>query len=176
MAHIHEETFRPAHVSLVTVSDTRTLETDKSGDLIANTLEVAGHLMVHRSIIKDDLEVIRQTVAGLLEKRHCEFIILTGGTGLSHRDVTPEAIRPLITKHIPGFGELFRMLSFEEIGTATIQSRADAGLCGHTVVFALPGSTKACRLAMEKIIIPQIDNRNRPCSFRGIIPDVVTRT
>ncbi len=176
MAHLYEEAFRPARVSLVTISDTRTLETDKSGDLVAATLEAAGHLLVDRSIIEDELEAIRQTVAGLLEKRHCEFIILTGGTGLSHRDVTPEAIRPLITKHIPGFGELFRMLSFEEIGTATIQSRADAGLCGHAVVFALPGSTKACRLALDKIIIPQIDNRHRPCSFRGIIPDVVPST
>ena len=174
MSHGNEVVFRPARASVVTISDTRTIENDTSGDLIVSYLEEAGHQVVHRALITDDGDTIRHTVTDLLAKYCCEFIILTGGTGLSERDVTPEAITPLYTKHIPGFGELFRMLSYEDVGTATIQSRADAGLCGHAVVMALPGSTKACRLAMEKIIIPQMDNRQRPCSFRSIIPDVVS--
>ena len=174
MGHQKDVVFRPARAAVITVSDTRTFETDTSGQLIYDALEEAGHIIADRHLIKDDLEIIRGVVSEILERRHCEFVILTGGTGLSDRDVTPEAVQSLYTKHIPGFGELFRMLSYEDIGSATIQSRADAGLCGHAVVLALPGSTGACRLAMEKIIIPQMDNRNRPCSFRSIIPDLVT--
>lgn len=173
MSHHHEQAFRPARVALVTVSDTRTLDTDKSGGYILEQLNKAGHQVTARHIIKDDLLRIRATVADLLDLHQAEYIILTGGTGLSDRDVTPEAISCFYTKHIPGFGELFRMLSYKDIGTATIQSRADAGLCGHAVVFALPGSTGACRLAMEEIILPQLDNRMKPCSFRSIIPDGV---
>ena len=173
MGHMKETEFRPARAAVVTISDTRTPENDTSGDLIVQNLESAGHHLVERSLIKDDPQTISATVKALLDKKNCEFIILTGGTGLSDRDNTPEAIRPMYTKHIPGFGELFRYLSYEDIGTATIQSRADAGLCGHAVVLALPGSTGAVRLAMEKIIIPQMDNRQRPCSFRSIIADVV---
>lgn len=172
MGHHKETVHRPATVAVMTVSDTRTRDNDTSGDLIETALLKANHKVVARSLIKDDLLVIRQTVADLLQQRQCNFIIITGGTGLTDRDVTPEAIQPLYSKHIPGFGELFRHLSYAEIGTATIQSRADAGLCGHAVVFALPGSTKACRLAMEAIILPQIDNLQGPCNFRGIIADV----
>lgn len=172
MSHAKDVEFRPARASVVTISDTRTLETDTSGALIQEHLEAAGHEVVDRLLITDDETTIRDTVRSLLRKKHCEFVILTGGTGLSHRDNTPEAVRPLYAKHIPGFGELFRQLSYEDIGTATIQSRADAGLCDHAVVMLLPGSTGACRLAMEKIIIPQMDNRQRPCSFRSIIADV----
>ena len=171
MGKIEEITFRPARVSLVTISDTRTPETDTSGDLIAQKLLEAGHLLVTRTLIKDNLKTIRATTERLLGQKSCEFIILTGGSGLTDRDVTPEAIQPLYTKHIPGFGELFRMLSYKDIGTATIQSRADAGLCGNAVVFVLPGSTGACRLALEKIILPQLDNTMRPCSFRSVIPE-----
>ena len=174
MGHQKDVIFRPARAAVITVSDTRTFETDTSGQLIYDALEEAGHIIADRRLVKDELEIIRGVVSEILERRHCEFIILTGGTGLSDRDVTPEAVQSLYTKHIPGFGELFRMLSYEDIGSATIQSRADAGLCGHAVVLALPGSTGACRLAMEKIIIPQMDNRNRPCSFRSIIADLVT--
>lgn len=123
-------------------------------------------------MIKDELELIRATVEARLAAHDCNFIILTGGTGLAHRDVTPEAIEPLFTKPIPGFGELFRHLSLADIGIATIQSRATAGLCGHAIVFALPGSTGACRLAMEQIILPQLDNRHKPCNFRTVISDV----
>jgi len=174
MEHHKERIFKPASVALITVSDTRSLATDKSGDLIEGRLREAGHKLVFRTIIKDDMHTIRATVVQRLEARDCTFIILTGGTGLAARDVTPEAITPLMTKHIPGFGEMFRYLSYEDIGMATIQSRADAGLCGHAVVFALPGSTGACTLAMDKIILPQIDNRQKPCNFRTIVTDVET--
>jgi len=166
-----ESAFRPAAVAVLTVSDTRPPETDTSGATIAGLLQERGHQVVARLLIKDDLTRIRATVADLLEGRRCAFILITGGTGLTDRDVTVEAIQPLYSKHIPGFGELFRMLSYADIGTATIQSRADAGLCGHAVVMALPGSTGACRLAMEKIILPQLDNTQRPCNFRTVVPD-----
>ncbi len=171
MAHQQQNEFRPARVAVITVSDTRTLETDTSGDLIVQLLREAGHRLSRRVIIKDELSLIRGALAGVLAEADCSFVILTGGTGLTPRDVTPEAIRPFITKPIPGFGELFRALSYQDIGTATIQSRAEAGLCGHAVVFALPGSTKACQLAMQKIILPQIDNTHGPCNFRGVVPD-----
>jgi molybdenum cofactor biosynthesis protein B len=162
--------FSPSQVAVVTISDTRTLETDTSGGFICQSLQDAGHDVVDRVIVKDDLEVIRRTVKNLLDSKGCQFIICTGGTGLTVRDVTPDALAPLYTKFIPGFGELFRMLSYDDIGTSTIQSRAEAGLCGHAVVFALPGSTGACRLAMEKIILQQIDPTHKPCNFRGILP------
>ena len=167
-----DKAFRPAAAAVITVSDTRTQETDSSGTLLVDMLADAGHRVVARQLITDDEALIRATVSDLLDSGRCGFIIVTGGTGLADRDVTPEAIRPLYTKHIPGFGELFRMLSYQEIGTATIQSRADAGLCGHAVVFLLPGSTNACRLAMEKIILPQMDNLHGPCNFRTVIPGI----
>lgn len=169
MAH-QTAPFTPSSVAVLTISDTRSLENDTSGDLICKSIEDAGHLLLERRIVKDELLVIRQTVQSLLTAKSCQFIICTGGTGLTPRDVTPEALAPLYTKAIPGFGELFRMLSYDDIGTSTIQSRAEAGLCGHAVVFALPGSTGACRLAMEKIILQQIDPTHKPCNFPGILP------
>ena len=170
MGHHRETEFRPAKAAVITVSDTRTLDNDTSGQLIQEKLSEAGHQVTDRLLLKDDMEVIRAEVKNLLDEKTCRYIIITGGTGLTERDVTPEAVTPLYTKHIPGFGELFRMLSYEEIGTAAVQSRADAGLCGHAVVMILPGSTKACRLGMERIIIPQMDNRGG-CTFRGVVPD-----
>ena len=172
MGHLNQDQFVGAKVAVLTVSDTRTEANDTSGAFIAQRLQQHGHTLVYRSIVKDEPILIRMKVRELLEAGNCTFIILTGGTGLTGRDSTPEAIRPLITKSIPGFGELFRMLSFKEIGAATIQSRAEAGLCGHAVVFALPGSTNACTLAMDRIILPQIDNTQKPCNFRGVIPDL----
>jgi molybdopterin adenylyltransferase len=172
MSHHQDQPFRPAKTAVVTISDTRTAETDKSGDLIVERLNTAGHQIVYRTIIPDTLALIRETVAQRLAARDCAFIILTGGTGLAPRDVTPEAIEPLFTKSIPGFGELFRHLSLADVGTATIQSRAVAGLCDHAVVFALPGSTGACRLAMDQIILPQLDNRHKPCNFRTVVADL----
>ena len=172
MGHGEIKGFLPAKVAVLTVSDTRTAENDTSGGLIVSSLESRGHRVVHRAIVKDEIALIRAELQSILATRGCTFIVVTGGTGLTDRDITPEAIRPLVTKTIPGFGELFRMLSYQEIGTATIQSRAEAALCGHAVVFALPGSTNACRLAMEKIVLPQIDNTQKPCNFRGVVPDL----
>ena len=171
MVHQQEGTFKPARVAVVTVSDTRNEATDKSGSLIVSLLEEKGHQLTSKTIIRDELLQIRATVSRLVAEKICSFIIVTGGTGLTERDVTPEALAPLYSKAIPGFGELFRYLSYSEIGTATIQSRAEAGLCGHVVIFALPGSTGACRLALRSIILPQIDNTQGPCNFRGVIPE-----
>jgi len=171
MGHHRESEPRAARVAVITVSDTRTQETDTSGALIVESLEQAGHEVVSRQILRDVVTEIREAVSRLVGRADCSYVIITGGTGLTERDVTPEAVRPLYTKHIPGYGELFRMLSFEEIGTAAIQSRADAGLCGNTVIMTLPGSTKACRLGMERIIIPQLDNTGG-CTFRSVVDPV----
>ena len=121
-------------------------------------------------IVKDDVQEIQWALRALIQGESADVILVTGGTGLTRRDVTPEAIEPLISKPIPGFGELFRMLSYAEIGAATIQSRAAAALCGNALVFALPGSTNAVRLALEKIIVPQLDSRTRPCNFAELLP------
>ena len=153
-------------VAVLTVSDTRTAETDISGDLIVKQLTKAGHQLADRRLCKDDYETIRTIIAGWVSDPKVEFVIVTGGTGVTQRDVTPDAVRSLYTKPIPGFGELFRWLSFSEIGTSTIQSRADAGVCGDTIVFLLPGSTGACRLGIEKIILPQ------PCNLAELLPRI----
>jgi molybdenum cofactor biosynthesis protein B len=155
---------------VVTVSDSRTLETDTSGALAETTLRGAGHRLLERTVIKDDARAIRAQLSRLIDELGVDVVIVTGGTGLTARDVTPEAIAPLVEKPIPGFGELFRVLSYAEIGAATIQSRAEAALCGRALVFALPGSTAAVRLALEKIIVPQLDARTRPCNFAELLP------
>ena len=159
----------PARVAVITVSDTRTFDTDKSGALIEQKLEAVGHRVVARRIVADDVKEIQKLVKALVAGNTTDVVILTGGTGFAARDVTPEAVTPLFTKFIPGFGELFRMLSYQDIGSATIQSRAVAGLAGRTLIFCLPGSTNACQLAMDKIILEQIDNRHKPCNFREIL-------
>jgi molybdenum cofactor biosynthesis protein B len=165
-----ESVFVPLGVAVLSVSDTRTLETDTSGALLATRLEEAGHRLTWRGIEKDDLLSIRERVQALSSDPAIEIVLVTGGTGVTRRDVTPEAIEPLVTKLIPGFGELFRFLSYAEIGPATIQSRAFAALCGRALVFALPGSTAAVRLALEKILLPQLDRRTRPCNFAELLP------
>jgi molybdenum cofactor biosynthesis protein B len=159
-------------IAVVTVSDTRTAETDISGRFIAEQLAAAGHRVVSSQIVKDELERIRALVSELTRAAEVDVVILTGGTGITQRDVTPEAIAPLVTKAIPGFGELFRMLSYAEIGASTIQSRAEAALCGGCLVFALPGSTNAVRLALEKILLPQLDSRTKPCNFAELLPRI----
>lgn len=164
--------FVPLRVAVVTVSDTRTLDNDTSGGLIAERLEGAGHTVHARNIVPDDLETIRTTVQGHVSDEAVDVVITTGGTGVTRRDVTPEAVEPLMTKPIPGFGELFRHISFEEIGTSTLQSRATGGLCEDTFVFALPGSTGACRTAMDKILLQQLDARHRPCNFAELLPRI----
>jgi len=165
---------KPLQIAIITVSDTRTLETDKSGGLVLEQLLAAGHRVAQRTIVKDDLEKIRAAIAFGVNEPTVDVVITTGGTGITKRDVTPEAMAPLVTKAIPGFGELFRYLSYADIGAATIQSRAEAALCGTTLVFLLPGSTGAVKLALEKIILPQLDSRTKPCNFVDLLPRVHT--
>jgi molybdenum cofactor biosynthesis protein B len=164
--------FVALRVAVLTVSDTRTLETDGSGGLVAAELVQAGHLLADRRILPDDVESIRAALRAWVESPAVDVVVMTGGTGITARDVTPDALAPLVTKPIPGFGELFRFLSYAEIGAATIQSRAEAALCGTTLVFALPGSTGAVRLALEKIVLPQLDSRTRPCNFAELLPRI----
>ncbi len=167
-----ERTFIPVNVAVLTVSDTRTLETDTSGKLIVNRLTEVGHRIVAHEIVVDSELKIRAKLAQWIADDGVDVIIATGGTGVTPRDVTPEALAPLVTKHIPGFGELFRWVSFEEIGASTIQSRADAALCGSTYVFLLPGSTGGVRTGLEKILIPQLDHRTKPCNFTMLLPRI----
>ena len=167
-----ERPFIPVQVGVMTVSDTRTLETDRSGEVAVSLLEGAGHQVAARAIVRDEIEPIRAALRGWIADPAVEVIITTGGTGVTPRDVTPEALAPLVSKPIPGFGELFRWLSFAEIGTSTVQSRAEAALCGDTYVFVLPGSPGAVRTAMEKILLSQLDNRHRPCNFVELLPRI----
>jgi molybdopterin adenylyltransferase len=162
--------FVPLAVAVVTVSDTRNLQTDTSGALLLELLSAAGHHIAERQLITDDLLAIRQLFARLRDDSAVQVVIATGGTGITARDVTPEALEPLVSKAIVGFGELFRSLSYAEIGASTIQSRATAALCDKTLFFVLPGSRGAVRLAMEQIIVPQLDLRTKPCNFAELLP------
>lgn len=164
--------FIPTNIAVLTVSDTRTLDNDTSGQLLVDRLTEVGHRIAAREIVIDNELQIRARLAAWIADPEIEIVITTGGTGVTPRDVTPEALAPLITKPIPGFGELFRWLSFEEIGTSTIQSRAEAALCGGTFVFLLPGSTGGVRTALEKILIPQLDHRVKPCNFVMLLPRI----
>lgn len=169
------DTSRPfiaVHAGVLTVSDTRTLDTDGSGALIVERLATAGHVIAARAIVKDNRDAIRGQLQAWIDDPGVDVVIVTGGTGVTPRDVTPEAMAPLVTKPIPGFGELFRYLSFADIGTSTIQSRAEAALCGGTYVFLLPGSTGGVRLGMDQILIPQLDARHRPCNFVTLLPRI----
>lgn len=162
----------PVNVGILTVSDTRTLDTDTSGKAAADLLTGAGHNVVTREVVTDNRDHIRERLQVWIDDPAIDVIITTGGTGVTPRDVTPEALAPLVTKPIPGFGELFRWLSFEEIGTSTIQSRAEAALCSTTYVFCLPGSTGAVKTAMNKILLSQLDYRHRPCNFVELLPRI----
>ena len=162
--------FVPLRLCLLTVSDTRTLAEDTSGQFLADALAEAGHHLHERKLLRDDRYAIRAQVAAWIADPSIHGVFITGGTGFTGRDSTPEAILPLLDKEMPGFGELFRAISFEEIGTSSLQSRAFAGLSNQTFVFALPGSTSACRTAWEKILRLQLDARTRPCNLVGLIP------
>ena len=164
--------FKPISCAVVTVSDTRTHDNDRSGDLIENRLKTMGHTIKMREIIRDDYESVQDVVRRCIQDSDMTVLILTGGTGLTKRDITPDAVQPLGTKHIPGFGELFRWLSYQDIGSSTIQSRADAWLCKDTLVFVLPGSTGAVKLAMDQILVEQLDIRTRPCNFVQLLPRI----
>ncbi|NOZ41042.1 MAG: MogA/MoaB family molybdenum cofactor biosynthesis protein [Planctomycetes bacterium] len=142
--------------AVITVSDTRTLENDKSGQAVVNSLESAGHTIVERAIVPDEPKKIHELVVRLVDSKDVEAILLTGGTGIAPRDQTPETLEKLITKNLPGYGELLRMLSYEEIGPAAMLSRALGGLIGQTLVLTMPGSTAAVRLTMEKLILPEL--------------------
>lgn len=166
---VSSDDLTPLNVAVLTISDTRTLETDKSGAVVIEHLTEAGHEIVAREIVRDDIESIRGVVHAWITNG-VEVVITTGGTGIADRDVTPEAIAPLVTRPIPGFGELFRHISYEEIGTSTILSRCEAARCQDTLVFLLPGSPGACRTAMSKIVIEQLDVRHRPCSLAEMVP------
>jgi molybdenum cofactor biosynthesis protein B len=152
------------------VSDTRTVVDDTSGDYLCAALAAAGHRLHARAIVRDDRYVMRAIVSGWIADPEINGIIVTGGTGFTGRDSTPEAIGPLLDKEMPGFGEMFRALSYDEIGTSTLQSRAFAGLTNAKFIFCLPGSTSACRTAWEKLICHQLDARTKPCNLAGLIP------
>jgi molybdopterin adenylyltransferase len=164
MGHAHQP-FHPANIAVLTVSDTRTEESDTSGAYLAEQLTLAGHHLVDKKIVVDDKYQIRAVVSQWIADSNIQSILITGGTGFTSRDTTPEALIPLFDKEVEGFGELFRMISFQEIGTSTIQSRAVAGFANHTVIFAMPGSTGACRTAWTNIIEQQLDSSHKPCNF-----------
>ena len=162
--------FVPVRIAVMTVSDTRTRADDRSGDLLVKLLEEAGHILADRAIVPDDRGQILARLRHWIEDKGVEVVISTGGTGVTGRDVTPEAFEAVFEKKIEGFGELFRMLSYQKIGTSTIQSRAVGGVASGTYLFALPGSTSACRDGWEMILKDQLDYRHRPCNFVELFP------
>ena len=162
--------FVPLSLCVLTVSDTRTAENDSSGDYLAAALAEAGHRLHERAIVRDDKYALRALVSRWIADEAVHGILVTGGTGFTGRDSTPEALLPLLDKEMPGFGELFRHLSWDEIGTSTLQSRAFAGLANGTFLFALPGSTSACRTGWEKLIRAQLDARTQPCNLANLRP------
>ena len=164
--------FVPLNVAVLTVSDTRVAEDDTSGDLIAERLEKANHRVVDRAIQRENFEALEASFRTLVDDPNIDVIVSTGGTGLTQRDITPEATGKLFDKSIPGFGELFRTLSYDEIGSSTIESRAHAGIANGTIVFNLPGSPGACRLAIDSIILLQLDARTRPCNLVTLLPRI----
>jgi molybdopterin adenylyltransferase len=162
--------FLPVNIALLTVSDTRGAADDRSGDTLAELATGAGHRVAARQIVRDDQDAIVARLEAWIADKQIDVVISTGGTGVTGRDVTPEAFHQVYEKEIAGFGELFRWLSYAKIGTSTIQSRATAGVAGGTYLFALPGSPGACRDAWEDILVHQLDNRFRPCNFVELMP------
>ena len=165
-----ERDFIPLQLCVLTVSDSRALADDSSGDYLIAALTESGHHVVERALLPDDRYRLRALVSRWIADASVDGVLVTGGTGFTGRDSTPEALLPLLDKTMPGFGELFRAVSFDEIGTSSLQSRAFAGLANGTFVFALPGSTSACRTAWEKIIRAQLDARTRPCNLATLRP------
>lgn len=162
--------FIPVNIAVLTVSDSRTLDNDTSGATLVERIEAAGHRVAARTILRDNADGLTAQFHSWVADPSIDVVISTGGTGVTGRDVTVEALDAVIEKHIPGFGELFRWLSYQKIGTSTIQSRAMAGVAGGTYLFALPGSTGACRDAWDDILATQLDSRYRPCNFVEIMP------
>jgi molybdenum cofactor biosynthesis protein B len=164
-----EKKFIPLNICVLTVSDTRDFSSDTSGQKLQDLLTDAGHRLYQRQLVKDDIYQIRAVTSAWIVDSQAQVILITGGTGFAGRDSTVEAMTPLFDKTVVGFGELFRQLSYEEIGTSTIQSRATAGLANRTLVFCLPGSTNACNTAWQRILKEQLDSRCTPCNFVGQI-------
>ncbi len=162
--------FLPVRIAVLTVSDTRTLENDKSGDTLVARIEAANHIVADRKIIKDEVPMLVEQLNAWIQDDSVDVVIATGGTGLTGRDVTPEAFAQVCEKEIPGFGELFRWLGYQKIKTSTIQSRATAGLANGTYLFAVPGSTGACKDAWDDILVHQLDARTRPCNMVELMP------
>lgn len=162
--------FIPVRIAVLTISDTRGLDDDRSGATLAERIEAAGHKLAARKIVTDDVEAIRDVVRGWIDDANIDVVISTGGTGFTGRDVTPEALEPLFEKRMDGFSEVFHRISYDKIGTSTIQSRATGGVAGATFIFCLPGSPGACKDAWDGILGPQLDYRHRPCNFVEIMP------
>lgn len=162
--------FVPVSIAVLTISDSRDAETDASGRTLVERIEKAGHQLAARALVRDDVAAITTQLRQWIANPAIDVVITTGGTGLTGRDVTPEAVHAVMDKEIPGFGELFRWLSFAKIGTSTIQSRALAVVAGGTYVFALPGSPGACRDAWDEILASQLDSRHKPCNFVELMP------
>jgi molybdenum cofactor biosynthesis protein B len=171
MAGIDESlSFVPLNIAVLTVSDTRSLADDKSGGTLVERLEKAGHALADRAIVTDDIQAIQAQVRGWIADPNIDVVITTGGTGFTGRDVTPEALEPLFEKRMDGFSIVFHRISYDKIGTSTVQSRATAGVAGATYIFALPGSPGACKDAWDGILAQQLDYRHRPCNFVEIMP------
>ena len=162
--------FIAVNMAILTVSDTRSAETDSSGRLLVERLAAAGHHLADKAILPDSIYQIRALVSKWIADPAVQVVIITGGTGMTDRDHTPEAITPLLDKTIDGFGELFRSISFQEIGSSTIQSRVLGGIANGTFIFAIPGSTNACGVAWDAILKPQLDSRTKPCNFVQLFP------
>jgi len=162
--------FQPLKIAVLTVSDSRDLASDRSGDVLVGRLEAAGHRLADRDIVKDEQPLIEAKLRAWIASADIEVVITTGGTGVTGRDVTPEALHAVIEKHVPGFGELFRWQSYAKIGTSTLQSRADAGVANGTYLFVVPGSPGACRDAWDGILATQLDIRHKPCNFAELLP------
>ncbi len=165
-----ERPFVPLRIAVLTISDTRDESSDTSGQALIERLQTVGHVLAERAIMRDDIYQVRAIVSRWVADDKVNAILTTGGTGLTGRDRTPEAIRPLLDKEIEGFGETFRAISYEEIRTSTLQSRAFAGIVRDTFIFCLPGSTGACRTAWDRLIRDQLDYRNRPCNLVEMLP------
>ena len=162
--------FIPVRIAVLTVSDSRNLDDDRSGDTLASRLTEAGHTLADRQIVRDDVEAIQAVVRGWIADRQVDVVITTGGTGFTGRDVTPEALEALFEKRMDGFSQVFHRISYDKIGTSTIQSRATGGLANATYIFVLPGSPGACKDAWDEILGPQLDYRHMPCNFVEIMP------
>ena len=163
-------TFMPVNIAILTVSDSRKADDDRSGDLLVGRVQEDGHNLAGRAIVTDDFDAITKQLRSWVDDKAVDVIVATGGTGLTGRDGTPEAFRAIFKKEIEGFGELFRFISFAKIGTSTVQSRAVAGVAGGTYLFSLPGSPSACRDGWDEILRYQLDIRHRPCNFVEIMP------